>query len=65
MTLKLSASYNVSFPLGLLGICRTPLTTSVYPIKSAVKKYNSAHIVCFMRNISLPEALISVCKFEE
>lgn len=73
MALKLSVSCSVSSPLGLLGICRTLLTTSVHPIKSAVKTWNShkwLNIVCLIRGIShagfpLPAAVISVCKSEE
>ena len=51
---KLSVSCSVSFPLGLLGICRTPLTTSVQPIKSAVKKHNSAWYCLFQRRHFTP-----------
>lgn len=54
MALKLSVSCSVSFPLGLLGICRTPLTTSVHPIKSAVKKYNSAWYCLFHKRLFTP-----------
>lgn len=61
MALKLYVSCSVSFPLGLLGICRTPLTTSVHPIKSAV---NNSHklpdFVCFIKKTCL---FFAACSF--